>query len=297
MFDHFQKLGLSVELSALLEELMVAIQEISYSIVHTDEGKAGSHNVFGEEQARMDLRAEAIMDATVKTSPYIKSYCSEEIDACQQVNPEGKFHVFYDPLDGSSLLDVNFAVGTIVGVFEGQEVIGRTCREQVAALFAVYGPRTTVMMATEHGVMEWILVDRVWTLQQADVKLQGGKAYFAPGNLRAGKEREDYAELVRDYMDKQYTLRYTGGMVPDINHILKKGGGVFLYPGMPSKPKGKLRLLYECGPMAYIMEKAGGASSDGERSILDVEIESYTQTTPIFIGEKAEVEKVVEWLK
>jgi sedoheptulose-bisphosphatase len=128
------------------------------------------------------------------------------------------------------------------------------------------------------------------------VQLSGTKKYFAPGNLRAAQERSDYNELVQWYMKEQYTLRYSGGMVPDINHMLKKGSGVFMYPGMPSAPDGKLRLLYECGPMAYLMEQAGGVSSNGERSILDILIHTLTQKTPVFLGTKGEVEKCVNAL-
>ena len=118
----------------------------------------------------------------------------------------------------------------------------------------------------------------------------------APGNLRATAEREDYFDLVARYIKEKYTLRYSGGMVPDVHHLLKKGAGVFLYPGMPSAPDGKLRMLYECGPMAYLVEQAGGASSNGECSILDVPLTGLTQRSPIFLGEKSEVERCVKAL-
>ncbi len=297
MFDFLQKQGATQELAELVLELARAVEEISTTIIHTSTGKAGSTNVYGEEQIAMDVKADEILGRTLKTNPYVAAYCSEELDALEPASEGGIFSVFHDPLDGSSLFDVNFSVGTIVGIYQGSNVIGRTPREQVAALYAVYGPRTTLVLSVGNGVHEFLLTGEGWKLTHETMKLHGEKKYFAPGNLRATKDREDYFKLVSFYVKEQYTLRYSGGMVPDLNHILQKGSGIFLYPGMPGAPQGKLRLLYECGPMAYIMEQAGGASSDGERSILDVEIKELTQTTPIFIGVKEEVKRAEEALR
>jgi len=191
------------------------------------------------------------------------------------------------------LIDVNFAMGTIVGIYENAEIMGRTASEQVAAMYGLYGPRTTFVVTVGSGVHEFVLRDGVWELETEKLELNGKKKYFAPGNLRATKERGDYFELVEQYMREQYTLRYSGGMVPDLNHILKKGSGVFLYPGMPGAPDGKLRLLYECGPMAFIFEQAGGAASAGDMPVLDVKIDSLVQRTPIYIGAREEVERAV----
>lgn len=291
MMEFFQKKGVDMELAELLIALLEGVKEISESIIRTEGGKAGTYNAFGEEQARMDLQAEHILEDVLRGCPFVKAFSSEELDQLQEMHSGGRFSVFYDPLDGSSLLDVNFAVGTIVGIFEGGEVLERTCREQVAAFYSMYGPATTVMLALGGSVMELKLQKGVWTVTQESVHISSGKKYFAPGNLRACKERQDYFDLVNWYIQEQYTLRYSGGMVPDVNHILKKGGGLFMYPGTPSKPEGKLRLLYECGPMAMILEAAGGAASDGERAILDLPIESLVQTTPILIGDRGEVER------
>lgn len=285
-----------MELAELLVELANSVKRISEEIISTDTGKIDSKNVFGELQAAMDVKSEEIMGSHLKTCPFVASYGSEELDSLQMAQPGGKFTVYYDPLDGSSLLDVNFAVGTIIGVYEGADVMGRTARDQVAALYGLYGPRTTMMITVGNGVHEFVLRGGVWEVETKQVKLDDKKNYFAPGNLRATKERKDYFELVQSFMKEQYTLRYSGGMVPDINHILKKGSGVFMYPGMPSAPDGKLRLLYECGPMAFLMEQAGGAASTGDMAVLDLKIESLVQKTPIYIGSKNEVEKVASAL-
>ena len=142
-----------------------------------------------------------------------------------------------------------------------------------------------------------------WVCSIECVNVREGKM-FAPGNLRATKFRPDYLKLVNWWMEQQYTLRYSGGMVPDVNSILVKGKGIFSYPGYQADsasgetgaPDGKLRLVFECGPMAYLMEAAGGAASDGHQRIMDKKIESLTQRTPIYIGSKAEVKRCEEKL-
>lgn len=292
IYDYLIQKGSSAELAELLVELGRAIEEISKSIIGASTQKAGSQNAYGEEQIAMDVKADEIMNRTLSTSPYVVTYCSEEQDGLQPASIEGQFSVFHDPLDGSSLFDVNFSVGTIVGIYPVADVLGHTPREQVAALYAVYGPRTTVMLSIGKGVQEFLLTEEGWVLVTEDVKVADGKKYFAPGNLRATAERQDYFDLVASFIKEKYTLRYSGGMVPDINHIFKKGSGIFMYPGMPSAPDGKLRLMYECGPMAFLMEQAGGASSNGKNSILDLQISSLTQKTPVYLGVKEEVEKV-----
>ncbi|MBT4384707.1 fructose-1,6-bisphosphatase [Candidatus Peregrinibacteria bacterium] len=295
MFDFLQKNGASMELAELIVELSRACAGISNAIVHTSTGKAGTQNVYGEDQLALDVQAENILENHLKSCPFVAAIGSEELDDLIHVRDDGKYTVVHDPLDGSSLVNVNMAVGTIVGIYEGSDLIGRTAREQVAALYVVYGPRTTLVLTVGDGVHEFLLLDDVWKYE-GELSLGGDKAYFAPGNLRATKERDDYFALICEFMKEQYTLRYSGGMVPDINHILKKGSGVFLYPGMPSAPDGKLRLLFECGPMAMIMEQAGGSASNGEIDILDIKVKDLTQITPILIGSKKEVSRAASAL-
>ena len=285
-----------MELAELITEVASAVVKISGVIEITSTGYAGTENVYGEKQVAMDVEAEDIMEAHLKTCPFVGGIGSEELDEMKIVKPDGQFSVFYDPLDGSSLVDVNLAVGTIVGIYEGTNIIGRMGREQVAAMFAVYGPRTTIMLSTGNGVHEFIFLGGTWHLKTENVKMGSDKKYFAPGNLRATTEREDYFDLVTWYMKEQYTLRYSGGMVPDINHILLKGQGIFMYPGMKSAPDGKLRYLFECAPMAFLLENAGGAASDGEMDILDIRVTGMEQRSPIYIGSNEEVKRCVEKL-
>lgn len=290
----FNANGASAELSELLVSLADAGREIAGIIPVTATGKAGSMNSFGEEQIKLDVRAEEIVSEHLRACEFVCGYGSEELSEYVKIRDEG-FSVFYDPLDGSSLVDVNFAFGTIFGIYEGGKFVGRSGREQIAAMYLIYGPRTTLVFTIQNGVHEFILQDGEWKIANENLQISEAK-YFAPGNLRAAQEREDYLKFVNEFIREKYTLRYSGGMVPDINHILKKGGGIFMYPGMPSAPNGKLRLLYECAPMAFIVEHAGGRSSNGKINILDVKIEGLEQRTAIFIGSKGEVKKCEESL-
>ena len=144
--------------------------------------------------------------------------------------------------------------------------------------------------------MEFLLNDDgEFVLNGEDLEVEEGKM-FAPGNLRACKSNEKYMELVNYWIKEQYTLRYSGGMVPDINQIILKGKGIFAYPGYDEAPEGKLRLLYECAPVALLMEEAGGAASDGKGRILDKELKEIAQRSPIFVGSKEEVQRCEKYL-
>lgn len=298
-------------LGTVFRALMDAGRQISRDIITADTGKAGTTNIYGEEQIAMDVLCEKILEEHLAKTGLVAAVGSEELDGLKMMgkgkgalNGDKSFTVVLDPLDGSSLFDTNGAVGTIWGIFENSDegegispVVGKTPGDMVAAGFFLYGPRTTLMVSRGEGVSEYRLMPSgEWVCSMEQVKIGEGKM-FAPGNLRATKFRPDYLKLVNWWMEQQYTLRYSGGMVPDINSILVKGKGIFSYPGYePDAPDGKLRLVFECGPMAYLMERAGGAASDGKQSILTKKIESLSQRTPIYIGSKEEVKRCEEML-
>ena len=264
------------------------------------EGQAGSENVYGEKQLKLDLYANDLFTEALKKSAVVSMVASEELDNSEDGTAgDGGYSVAYDPLDGSSLVDVNLAVGSIFGVYKGKGFVGRSGGEQVAALIAVYGPRLTFMVSVGHGVTEFIYnwSKKEFIVNHENVKVDEEKKMFAPGNLRACGSEDWYVLLLEYWVDSNYTLRYSGGMVPDVNQILKKGGGVFTYPGYKEMPEGKLRLLYECAPMAYLVEQAGGMAISNNGRILDLKLEKLDQRTPIYLGSKKEVEKVRSYLK
>lgn len=281
-------------LSDVLDALTVAIRGISSAVRTADTGKAGTTNVFGEEQVALDVLSNQILIDELKKTSSVALLASEEMEDEMVVNENGDYGVCFDPLDGSSLVDVNLSVGTIVGVYrlgKEQTFIGKKGREQVASVVAVYGPRTTLFVTVGRGVSEFTLnSDGEFVLSRENLKVAEDGKMFAPGNLRACKYRSEYLDLLNYWVTNEYTLRYSGGMVPDINQILLKGKGVFTYPGYKDQPNGKLRLLYECAPMAFLVEQAGGSATNGYINIQDIEITDAAQQTPIFIGSKKEVE-------
>lgn len=294
--NYLEEVGADPQLMRIFDGLLEAIKKISVVVRIGDTGQAGTKNVYGEEQIALDVLSNNIMLEELKKNSDIGVVASEEMDGEVKFG-DGEYAVAFDPLDGSSLVDVNFSVGTIVGVYKAESFIGVKGSEQIASLIAVYGPRTTLFLTIGKGVAHFVLNDAgEFILQRENLKVGEGK-YFAPGNLRACVNRPDYLELLNYWCKNQYTLRYSGGMVPDINHILLKGKGIFAYPGHKDEPNGKLRLLFECAPMAFLMEQAGGAGSDGKMRILDKVLENPEQRTPIFIGSKEEVKRCEEFLK
>ena len=221
----------------------------------------------------------------------IAKMASEEVDEVVEVTVpnNGRYSIAFDPLDGSSLVDVNLAVGTIVSIYEGDNLL-RPGRNQVAALYVLYGPRTTMVVSTGKGVHEFAMNQLMeFDLVQENIKLEGPAKIYAPGGLRS-KYTKGTLAFVRSLEASGTKLRYSGGFVPDINQVLIKGGGIFLYPHLADNPQGKLRLLYELNPMAFLVEQAGGAASNGKQRILDINPESLDQCAPVFIGTKEAVE-------
>jgi len=284
-------------LAKVVLSITSAAKKIGSAIQVGDLGKAGTSNVYGEEQLALDVQSDHIIQEELKLSGVVKKIASEEQSEEIEIGA-GKFIVAYDPLDGSSLVDVNLSVGSIFGVYEKDTFIGTRGDDQIAAIFIVYGPRTTMMITLKDGTREFTLTpEGEFILTKDNILLNKEGKMFAPGNLRATSAREDYVELMKYWMKEKYTLRYSGGMVPDINQILLKGKGVFTYPGYPDAPQGKLRLLFECNPMSLLVEQAQGKSTDGKMRILEKKVESLSQRTPIFIGKNEEVDIVEKYLK
>lgn len=284
-------------LQCVVETILRGVVILASKIRTADIGKAGSMNLYGEQQLALDVLAEKVFEDELRKCDQIGLYASEELDAEVSIG-DGDYGVAFDPLDGSSLVDVNFAVGSIFGIYKADTFVGTKGKDQVAVLSAIFGPRTTVMVSFGEGVFEYTLRnDGSFFCSHDHVVISHEAKIFAPGNLRACAFRKDYQTLVAFWLAEQYTLRYSGGMAPDINHILCKGGGIFTYPGYGQTPEGKLRLLFECAPMSFLVEQAGGSATDGTMRILDKQVRALSERTPILIGSKREVERAVEFLK
>mmetsp|Transcript_26749 Transcript_26749/g.46106 ORF Transcript_26749/g.46106 Transcript_26749/m.46106 type:complete len:394 (-) Transcript_26749:666-1847(-) len=285
------------DLRRLLMDLADAIRTISFKVRTASCSATQCFNSFGDEQLAVDVLADNLLFDALKRSEVCASGSSEEQSDVISLNPNGKFSVAFDPLDGSSIIDTNFAVGTIFGVWPGKELVGRTGREQVASGLGIYGPRTVLMLSVglDKGTHEFQLeADGSW-LHMKEVYSIGEGKLFAPGNLRATMDNEGYKKLVDYWLDEKYQLRYTGGMVPDVNQIIVKGRGVFANPASAKAPA-KLRVLYECAPIALLIEAAGGKSSDGIKSVLDIKNLTTNDRTQVCYGSVTEVKRFDEYV-
>ena len=274
------------DLTRLICEIAEASKYIINAINTGDLGVAGTSNLYGEQQLALDVLSDRIITKRLIHSDVVANIASEERDDIVQVDADcaEKFSVAFDPLDGSSLVDVNLAVGTIVSIYKGCDIL-QPGRNQVAALYILYGPRTTLVYSTGKGVHEFGMNSLMeYTLIQENIRMHGGTSkIYSPGGQRsqysAGTEK--FAQYLESNGAK---LRYSGGFVPDINQVLIKRSGLFMYPHLKTAPEGKLRLLYELNPMAFLIEQAGGAASNGHQTILDVQPHKIDDRSPAFIG-------------
>ncbi len=275
-----------------MKEIIDAIKRsairIRDSIESDDTGYSQNKNKTGDIQLKLDIKSDLIIEEELSKVPSVKEIASEEREKSEVLNPNGKYLIGYDPLDGSSLVDVDLSVGSIFGIY----LNSFTGRNLIASAYVVYGPRVELVIATD--IVELYRMDPehnfhfIQTIslnEKGNIKSPGATQKYWP---------EFHKKMVDDIFAEGYRLRYSGGMVPDLHQILLKGGGVFSYPGTTDKPKGKLRMVFEVFPFAYVFEKAGGLAMDPINRLLDLEPEHLHDTTPCFFGSKYEVLKAKE---
>jgi fructose-1,6-bisphosphatase I len=275
-----------IELILFLSEQARDIKGGFFCTIPKTPAEEVTRNQFGEEQMELDKFADGIFINGLQKTRLVRYIATEEQSEIIEVpKPKNEFGVVIDPLDGSSLIDVNLCVGSIIGIYPGH-VLEKGVT-MIAALYILYGPLTTLTYTTGKGVHEFVMNDAGdFVLRHKDLRIPDGKIY-APGALR-----KDYfpahAQWIKSLEDAGYKLRFSGCFVGDVHQILHKGG-VFSYPGFKGKEKGKLRLLYEANPMGMIIFQAGGAISNGKDDILTIKPESIGQTTPIYVGGRKEI--------
>ena len=282
-------------------------------------GSMGTENVQGEVQKKLDVLSNDILLEANEWGGHLAGMASEEMDNAYQIPgqyPKGAYLLVFDPLDGSSNIDVNVSVGTIFSVlrcpegFESNGELGEAAflqpgTEQVAAGYAIYGPQTMLVLTLGNGVKGFTLDREVgsFELTHDNMQVPASTAEFA---INMSNQRHWEAPVKR-YVDellagkegplgKNYNMRWIASMVADVHRILTRGG-IFMYPRdarEPGKP-GKLRLMYEANPMSMIIEQAGGASTNGTQRILDIQPESLHQRVAVFLGSKEEVERVTAY--
>ena len=293
---HMWMAGVEVELRRLIWQIAVVGKYISAKIHEANRKLAGFKNIYGEDQLSLDRSADEILKNQLQFSGFVREYASEEQEQIIQIGKgHEKYIVTADPLDGSSLVDTNLAIGTIIGIHK-ESVFDTGKNTMVAALYMTYGPLITMVYSAGCGSHEFVLNrEGEYVLAQDNIKLKEKGSIFSPGGLR-NEWTPEHLQFIKTLEQDGYKLRYSGGFVPDINQVLIKKGGLFTYPALQKAPQGKLRLLFELQPMAFIMEQAGGRATDGKEDILSLKVQNVDQRSPIYIGSTTEVQMAQQFL-
>jgi fructose-1,6-bisphosphatase I len=308
------------ELRLLIEVVARACKTISHAVgkgaLGEVLGSAGSENVQGEVQKKLDVLSNEMLLQANEWGGHLAAMASEEMETIHPIPhryPKGEYLLLFDPLDGSSNIDVNVSIGTIFSVLKAPEGMTDPSEQaflqpgakQVAAGYAVYGPQTVLVLTTGNGVQCFTLDREMgsWVLTQRDMQIPAETREYA---INASNARHWYPPVKR-YIDemqagetgprgKNFNMRWIASMVADVHRILNRGG-IFMYPAdarEPDKP-GKLRLMYEANPMSFIVEQAGGAATNGRQRILDIQPGKLHERVAVFLGSKSEVERVTSY--
>jgi fructose-1,6-bisphosphatase I len=310
------------ELSRLLRDIGIAAKivnrEVNKAGLMDILGDAGTTNIQGEGQKKLDVYADEQFISALRSGGECGLVASEEHDDCiwidSLVSKDAKYMVCIDPLDGSSNIDVNVSVGTIFSIYRryssveqgriGKEEVLQPGTQQVAAGYIIYGSSTMLVYTTGKGVNGFTLDPSIgeFCLSHPNMRIpkQGAIYSVNEGNYlefpQGIKSYIKYCQVEDKTTNRPYSSRYIGSMVADIHRNLIKGG-VFLYPRTASHPQGKLRLMYECNPLAFIIEQAGGKASHGNGRILDIQPKSLHERCQIFIGSSDMVDQIEQFLK
>jgi len=312
--------GATGDLSGLLGDIVSACKKISHLVSRSGiiglGGYAESKNVQGEDQKKLDIISNDVMVDHLKWTGHLAAMASEEIEDIIQIPakfPKGKYLICFDPLDGSSNIDINLTVGSIFSILRcPQGVKNPTLKhfmqkgtEQVCAGFCLYGPSTMLIMTTGRGVNGFTLDRDVgeFILTHPNMSIPKDTAEFAINMSNQRFWQEPVQRYINECVkgtegnrEKNFNMRWNASMVAEVYRILTRGG-IFMYPidTKIAKQGGKLRLMYEANPMSFIVEQAGGVSSTGHERILDIQPEDIHQRVPVILGSKNEVERVVSY--
>jgi fructose-1,6-bisphosphatase I len=306
------------EFSNLLSEITLAakiiMREVTKAGLVNILGKSGNRNVQGEEVMKLDEFANDVIYKALDHTGHLCIMTSEEDELPRRIPdhyPCGKYVLNYDPLDGSSNIDVNVSIGTIFSIHRrispgtshgGQQDCLQPGNRQVAAGYVIYGPSTMFVYTTGQGVHGFTYDPSVgeFLLSHEDIRMPARGQIYSINEGNTGRwdpgVRKYVEHLKADGDGRPYSARYVGSLVADVHRNLLYGG-IFLYPADQKNRRGKLRLLYEAAPLAFIAEQAGGAASDGERRILDLVPESLHQRTPLIIGSAEDVQEAETFLQ
>lgn len=309
------------ELSAILRDISLACKLINKQVNKAGLvdilGAHGATNVQGEEQMKLDVYSDNVLINILKNSSECAGVASEENDTFiafeDEYSMNSKYVVLFDPLDGSSNIDVNASIGTIFAIYKRVTPLGTPVTQEdflqpgrnlMAAGYVIYGSSTMLVYATKLGVNGFTLEPSIgeFCLSHPNMKCKQDGKIYSINQANWCKLSEGVQSYINYCMEecedktRPYSHRYIGSMVADLHRTLIKGG-IFIYPADTKNKNGKLRLMYECNPMSFIMEIAGGLGHSGEGNILEILPSELHQRTPIFIGSKNMVEKAIGFLK
>lgn len=308
--------GASGELTQLLDAILTSVKAISSAVrkagISKLYGIAGETNVSGDEQKKLDVLSNDLMINQLMSSFSTCGLVSEENENLIEVetDKQGKYIVAFDPLDGSSNIDCLVSIGTIFGIWK-KESSGSTSvadalqpgRKMVAAGYALYGSATMVVMSIGNGVSGFQLDPSIgeFVLTHHNIKIKPKGKIYSINEGYAAHWYDDVKEYIQNKKFPEdgksgYNARYIGSMVADVHRTLVYGG-IFMYPANKKSPKGKLRLLYECNPMAFVIEQAGGLATNGLDNILDIQPKELHQRSPIVLGSPEDVKEFLEIAK
>lgn len=274
-----------------MTDIFSAIQRtairIKDAIDTKDIGYSQQENSSGETQLQLDIKCDMIIEEEFSHVASIHTIASEEKEKEVLLHCDGKYFIAYDPLDGSSLIDVNLSVGSIFGIYEN----GFGAKNMVASCYVVFGPRVEMVFAHNKAKLH-LLQGKEFEFVK-EIRLNEKGKLNAPGGTQQNW-KPYHKELVDSFFSEGYRLRYSGGMVPDLHQILLKGGGLFSYPATSDKPDGKLRKLFEVFPFAFVFKTAGGEAIDGQKDLMELEYAHIHDTSPCFFGSSYEIQRVRE---
>ena len=273
-------------LEPIFKSIETCALRIHDAITNEDVDYSSNLNQSGDIQLKLDIQCDLIIAEEFSKLEIIKAIASEEKEEAEVLNENGRLMIAYDPLDGSSLIDVDLSVGSIFGIYDG----AWDAKEMIAAVYVVFGPRIEMVTAYKDQVRHYIYRHGRFKEQEV-LKLKEKGKLNAPGGTQQYWPAH-HKEMVDGLFAEGYRLRYSGGMVPDLHQILIKGGGLFSYPGTDDKPNGKLRKLFEVFPFAFVYEMAGGGAIDGAGRLLDLPCDDPHDTSPCFFGSSYEIERV-----
>ena len=299
--DFLKKKDITQELQSIFCHIALAAKKISASICTSDMEKRLAQNCTGDTQSKLDTAADKIIATELIRAKFVFQCASEEQEKSQFCNKNGTYFVAYDPYDGGTVGDCNITFGSIFGIWRKKDIISARAKDGlVAACYILYGPRVTFTLAiAKKGVHTFELRnDGQFLLTKENQKVAKNAKHFAPGNLKACNNNPQYKKVVDYWIASGKRLRYTGALVTDINHIICKGDGIFCYPKDREHPSGRLRLLYEGAPLAFLLLEAGGVGyTQDNKKILDIAVKNYHQRTTLFMGSRDEVQRVLKMMK